>query len=133
MAVDQDELITVPEAAKILRLSVPTIKRWLKDGRIPAYRLGPRAIRIRRADLTRLLTPLHNEASSAHEHPLGAPSPIQSQPPIRRLTDEEVAQAREAMKAAQQHREEMRARRGGKPLSSSWEILRELREERSKR
>ena len=49
------DLLTRAEAAKLLKVSPVTISRWLKQGRLPAYRLGPRAVRIRRADLEGLL------------------------------------------------------------------------------
>ena len=130
MTVDQsEELLSVAEAAKALRVSVPTIKRWIKDGRLPAYHLGPRYVRIRRADLTRLLTPLQRgEVTSMNERDL---SSIKADLKVKPLTDEQVSQALQAMKQAQELRSQMRARRGGKPLSPSWEILREVREERA--
>ena len=52
-----EELLTIPEAAAALRVSPVTIARWLKQGRLPAYRMGPRAVRIRRDDLTVVLRP----------------------------------------------------------------------------
>jgi len=51
------DLLTIPEAAAALRVSPVTIARWLKQGRLPAYRMGPRAVRIRREDLTEVLQP----------------------------------------------------------------------------
>ena len=57
MSVDQaDDLLTVKEVASLLKVSPVTIKRYLKQGYLPAYHVGPRAIRIRREDLRRLLT-----------------------------------------------------------------------------
>ena len=58
MSVDQaDDLLTPKEAAAFLKVSTVTIKRYLKQGRLPAYHIGPRAIRIRRQDLQRVLHP----------------------------------------------------------------------------
>lgn len=51
------DLLTIPEAAAALKVSPVTISRWLKQGRLPAYRMGPRAVRIRREDLTDVLKP----------------------------------------------------------------------------
>jgi len=51
------DLLTIPEAAAALKVSPVTISRWLKQGRLPAYRMGPRAVRIRRDDLTDVLKP----------------------------------------------------------------------------
>jgi excisionase family DNA binding protein len=51
------DLLTVPEAATVLKVSPVTVSRWLRQGRLPAYRLGPRAVRIRRADLAAVFSP----------------------------------------------------------------------------
>ncbi len=58
MAADLDsELLTIAEAAKLLKISTVTLARWLKQGRLPAYHVGPRAVRIRRQDLAAMLRP----------------------------------------------------------------------------
>ena len=49
---------SVPEAARQLRVSRATIWRWIRTGRLPASRVGPRTTRIRQADLERLLAPV---------------------------------------------------------------------------
>ena len=41
-----DELLTVEEAAKLLKVSAKTIRRWYQEGKIPCYRLGYRTVRI---------------------------------------------------------------------------------------
>ena len=41
-----DELISVKEVAKRLAVSERTVSRWIADGRIKAYRTGPRLIRV---------------------------------------------------------------------------------------
>ena len=51
------DLLTLREAAALLKLTPVTIKRWLKQGRLPAYRVGPRAIRIKHEDLQTILQP----------------------------------------------------------------------------
>jgi excisionase family DNA binding protein len=40
-----EEFLTVDEAAAILKVKSTTVRQWVRDGRIPCYRLGPRAIR----------------------------------------------------------------------------------------
>lgn len=58
MAIDQaSDLLTVKEAANLLRVSPMTIKRYLKQGRLQAYQVGPRAIRIRKDDLQAVMQP----------------------------------------------------------------------------
>ena len=58
------DLLTVPEAATVLKVSPVTVSRWLRQGRLPAYRLGPRAVRIRRADLAAVFSPARERAAS---------------------------------------------------------------------
>jgi excisionase family DNA binding protein len=52
-----DEYLTKREAAKYLKVSPRTINRWVKEGRIQAYR-GPLQLRFKREDLDKALTPL---------------------------------------------------------------------------
>lgn len=52
---------------------------------------------------------------------------------IRPLIDEEVEQGLEAIKRAEELGKRILARRNGKPLPSSWRLIREEREKRSKR
>ncbi|MGI8914774.1 MAG: helix-turn-helix domain-containing protein [Chloroflexota bacterium] len=62
MIVEQaNELLTVREAATALRVSTVTIGRYLKQGRLRAYHLGPRALRLKREDVQRLLQPAPEE------------------------------------------------------------------------
>jgi excisionase family DNA binding protein len=37
--------LTVDEAAAMLKVKSSTVRQWVRDGRIPCYRLGPRATR----------------------------------------------------------------------------------------
>jgi hypothetical protein len=53
--------------------------------------------------------------------------------PTRRLTDAEIKRGPAALAEARAFREQLRAERGGDPLPSSAELIREEREERSKR
>ncbi len=52
------EYYTVPEAAKLLKVSPSTVWRWIDAGRLPAHRVGARGIRIDRRDLERAVAPL---------------------------------------------------------------------------
>ncbi|MBU0704956.1 MAG: helix-turn-helix domain-containing protein [Chloroflexi bacterium] len=53
------ELFSVQEAAEFLSVSEGTIRRYILDGRLPAYRLGnERLIRIKRQHLEGLLSPI---------------------------------------------------------------------------
>ncbi len=50
----QDPLLTVLEIAMTLRLTAQTVRAWVKDGRLPALKLG-RRLRGRRSDLEAFL------------------------------------------------------------------------------
>jgi excisionase family DNA binding protein len=48
-------LLTLPEAAALLRLKVSTLRAWTLCRKIPYYKVG-RLVRIRRADVEALIT-----------------------------------------------------------------------------
>jgi excisionase family DNA binding protein len=108
----------------VLQVSTTSMRRWLRQGRLPSYRVGPRGIRIRREDLDRVVIPVRPAVEPA-ENEAGRPS-------IRRLTEEERRRGYEALEASRRLGERMRARRGGQPFAESWPMIREAREERSK-
>ena len=45
------EFLTSEEVLGLLRISKPTLTRWVRDGIIPAVRLGPRQLRFPKAEL----------------------------------------------------------------------------------
>ena len=45
------DLLTVPEAAKLLRLQPSTLRSWILKRKIKFVKLGLRAVRFRRSDL----------------------------------------------------------------------------------
>lgn len=49
-----DELITLKELADYLRVTVPTIKDYIKKGQIPVLKVSPRKWRIRKSDVAYL-------------------------------------------------------------------------------
>lgn len=49
------EVETVQSAARRLGVCPKTVRRMISDGRLPAYRLGPRMLRLDPADVDRLL------------------------------------------------------------------------------
>ena len=48
-------LIKKPEAADLLGISVRTLEGMIKRGVIPAYKIGPKTVRLRREDLDEYL------------------------------------------------------------------------------
>lgn len=119
-----EQLISVAEAAKLLQVSQSTLWRWIDSGKLPAYRIGLRRIRLKRADLQQLVSPARPENS-------GATASTQPQTG-RRLSELEKRRALAALDVIEQHAKEIVAKRGIERFSDSTEILYELRDERSK-
>ena len=62
---DVQPLLSPDDAASLLGIHTQTLRGYIKNGKLPAYRLaGERAIRIRRDDLMSLLVPLSPEEAS---------------------------------------------------------------------
>jgi excisionase family DNA binding protein len=117
------DLLTLAEAATLLQVSIVTLRRWIKQGRLPAYHLGPRKVRIKRSDLAQAFTPTSQEEVSAMPESLT----------IRPLTDAEVREGLEALKESEALIQHLRERRNGQPLAPSWPLIRKEREARSQR
>jgi len=58
------ERISLQEAAIELGVSVDTIRRRIADGSLPAVRTGPRLLRVSRADVEALSTPVPTAESA---------------------------------------------------------------------
>jgi excisionase family DNA binding protein len=121
-----EEYLTVAEAATLLRVAPSTVRRWIRAGDVRAYRLGQRRIGLRRVDLDGLVRPVQPSA----EHVMRMTS--EEQPEIPRMTLEEQQRGREALERVRRLNEQILAERGGKRFSPSWEILNELRDERTR-
>jgi excisionase family DNA binding protein len=116
----KDEYVTVAEAAELLGVAQSTIRRWIREERVPAYRLGDRRILLRRHDLEGLAVPIY---------PLKEVD-LSLRPPL--MTDEEQARAWEALRKLDEFVAEIMKERGGKPFRSVVEDIREMREERTR-
>jgi putative molybdopterin biosynthesis protein len=46
------EFLTTQEVAGMLKVSIHTVRRWIKEGHLPAYKVG-RGLRIKKANLDR--------------------------------------------------------------------------------
>lgn len=106
---------TIQEAAKLLRVSEGTVWRWVRDQKLPAYRVGDRAIRIKKEDLPSVIK----------KTDMGART-------MERATTSDKEQQLAVLAEARKLQTEM-ASRLGKPLPSSAEEIRALREERARR
>lgn len=49
------ELITLDAAGEILGMHPRTVRRFIAEGKVRGYRIGDRAIRVRRSDIEALL------------------------------------------------------------------------------
>jgi excisionase family DNA binding protein len=116
------DLLTLDEAATLLKVSIVTLRRWIKQGRLPAYHVGPRKVRIKRSDLTNAFTPTYQEEVSA----------MPERSTVRPLTDAQVREGLAALKEADAVIEVIRERRGGQPLDSSVPLIHRARETRAK-
>ena len=63
----QDELLTVLEVAARLKLNPETVRRWIREGKLPAIKLGPTNAgwRVRASDLDHWLASRPKEAARA--------------------------------------------------------------------
>ena len=126
MRARDEDYITVTEAATLLRVAPSTVRRWIREGDVPAFRIGRRRVALKRDDLRNLITParpaIETKNNAAVDDPVVG----------RRLTPEEVQQALEALDRAQRHAAETTARRGGKLFPPSWITINEQRDERTR-
>ncbi|MHB8574039.1 MAG: helix-turn-helix domain-containing protein [Dehalococcoidia bacterium] len=127
-AIDAVEFLTVAEAAKLLRVSTVTMHRWLKQGRLPAYHVGPRAVRIRRQDLDAIITPLESLEVYPREESWADVVARVNRP----MSPEEVQRGWATLERSRRLREAMLARRGGQPFEESWPMINAARDQRSK-
>lgn len=59
----ESELLSVPEVSGKAKAHENTVRGWIRSGQLPAVKIGPRMIRVRRSDLEEFLTPYEAEAS----------------------------------------------------------------------
>src|SRR2546423_679831 len=115
MARQEDELLTVAEAARLLRVTPHTIYRWISAGRLPAVRYSTRTIRIRPSELGLTSPPAAHDPSSVYRPtPSTTPSPDE---------DEEREEIKRLMEEYRMRRD--RPRPADAPPRGSWEALRQ--------
>ncbi len=68
----KDDLLTVPEAAGILKVRPYTIYRWIAQGRLPAVRYSRRVLRVRRRELEEMGQRLPTPAADTGAPPKGS-------------------------------------------------------------
>jgi excisionase family DNA binding protein len=51
MVMADEEMLTLADVAGRLQVNIDTVRRWVRDGELPAYQLGARAgYRVKRSD-----------------------------------------------------------------------------------
>lgn len=58
MTEDLPRFITLDEAADVLSLDEKTIRRYIANGELAGYRIGPRALRVTLAEVLALVKPI---------------------------------------------------------------------------
>ena len=117
-------MVSVREAAKILRVSESTVWRWINEGLLRSFRLGPKRIWLRRADLGEMAVPGRTHGRPSDDEIRRHLSPIA--PEAHKMTRKEFA-AHSAKLLA----EVAELRRQGKPLWNSADAINDAREEYS--
>lgn len=59
-----DQMLSVAEAAAYLSVSTKTLRTMLADGRLRAFTLGARVLRIRKSDIDAALSPYGEQHAS---------------------------------------------------------------------
>lgn len=114
-----EELLTVGEAAGLIRVSQSTIWRWINSGHLLAVRVGPKRVMVKQGDLDALVRPARPQAEAPE---------LERQP---RLTPAEQQHLAAALEDAARFRAKLLSRRGGLPFGPAWEEISGMRDERT--
>jgi excisionase family DNA binding protein len=120
-----ESYLTVLQAAEQLSVHPSTIRRWIDQGRLPAYRIGVKRIGVKPHDLARLVAPRPGRLGK------GQPITQPEQLVIPRLTKEQQQRGLQALAELERFRDELAARHG-KLTPESWELLNQSRDERTR-
>jgi excisionase family DNA binding protein len=63
---EEQPFLTPQEVSDLLQVSVQTVRRWIKEESLPAYKVGPRMWRIRTGDLDEWLERQRSTAAASH-------------------------------------------------------------------
>ncbi|MEX2236269.1 MAG: helix-turn-helix domain-containing protein [Dehalococcoidia bacterium] len=119
MITSETPLLTIREAANRLSVSAPTIRRWIRSGKLRAQRLAGRTVRIKPADL--------EAATSAIRVPTSQEAWREGATYQGHGVDQEAL-----LNELNNWHERLLAARGGKPFSDSAALIRKIREERDR-
>ena len=71
---NEDRLLSVAEVAGLLSVTEPTVREWIKEGKLKAHRAGARFWRIRQSEVDRMLyvEPSNRPADAGGQRPPAA-------------------------------------------------------------
>lgn len=119
-----EAFLSVVEAASLLRVAPSTIRRWIREGRLPASRVGQRRVALRLADVEGMVRP-------AAVGPRDGADAGWEGSTIPRPTAEDRRRGLAALARVERIAERIHGRRGGNPFPPAWETLDDLRAERA--
>jgi excisionase family DNA binding protein len=123
------EYLTVSEAADLLRVSVSTIRRWIRAGTISAHRAGQRRLLLERADVTsamRTVAPTENGRTRGAQSPAPWPDRDASRHRMAAERDQEMSARNVSNVAPEQIQAGAKSSKIMAP--ETWEVIREERE-----
>lgn len=120
----EHEYLTIAEAAELVRVSPSTIRRWIASGKLHPIRPGERTVRIARAELT------HN-GDTRRDREAGSNKVSDSRRWREPIPLEERKRRLAVIERLELLRQEQREKYGIAD-KEGWEILHELREERTR-
>lgn len=89
-----DQLLTVTQLARLLAVHASTVRRWITNGKLPAYRVDEKGIRLRWSDVISVIQFADNGQAN------GERMDTIERPHIARLSAEEQRQAQAAVAGA---------------------------------
>ena len=92
---DERDYYTVPQAARVLDVSPATVWRWIAAEKLPAFRVGPRAIRIRKQDLETATKPVRAKEVTMNKEHITFEPPSQEELARRQALVAKILQLRE--------------------------------------
>lgn len=126
----KDEYLTISEAAEELGVAESTVRRWIREERLHAYRLGDRRILVKRDDLDSLVTPVRPRKLEIVDITDRA---VLERQRNRRMTPEEQERAYQVIERLRERERALRRSRPGYQWTPVDDIIREAKEQRDRR
>lgn len=119
-ATNFDDLVSVREAAGLLRVSESTVWRWINTGAMPSYRVGRKRVYLRRADLAPRRRTVHRADGNDRTAQSGDS-----------VAEETLARAAALIERVRALHDKQRATPGWGQLKEAWEDINDARDQRA--